>query len=152
MHATTDPRVFPFGVFTHDDPVQVLRRTALQRGVDARQDAGRTHIGVLVQTLTDLQPQAPQGDVIRHIGIPCRTEQDGVLVAQRIQPIFRHHDAVLAIVVGAPVEILELEFEIRAGSGNRLQHLATRRNHFFADAVPGNGGDAISFHGLHSWI
>ncbi len=111
VDAAADAGVLAFGVLAHDDPVQVLGLAALQRAVDAGQDARRAHIGVLVEALADLQAQAPQRDVIGNVRVAGRAEQDRVLVAQRVQAVLRHHDAVLAEVVAAPVEVLELEAE-----------------------------------------
>jgi hypothetical protein len=106
--------VFALGVLAHDDPVQVIGTAALERAVDAGQDARRSHVGVLVEALADLQAQAPQRDVVRDVRISGRAEQDGVLVADGVQAIGRHHHAVLAVVVAAPVEVLELEAEAAA--------------------------------------
>ena len=64
---------------------------ALQRRVDAGQDARRPHVGVLVEALADRQAQAPQRDVVGDVRVAGRAEQDRVLVAQRVQPVGRHH-------------------------------------------------------------
>ena len=90
---------------------EVVRAAALQRAVDAGQDARRPHVGVLVEALADLQAQAPERDVVGDVRVAGRAEQDRVLVAQRVQAVVRHHHAVLAVVVAAPVEVLELEAE-----------------------------------------
>jgi hypothetical protein len=52
-----------------------------------------------------------------------RAEQDRVLVAQGVEAVGRHHHAVLAVVVAAPVEVLEVEAEAVAGRGQGFQHL-----------------------------
>src|SRR5438876_727803 len=83
----------------------------IMRAVEARQDACRAHVGVLVEALADLQTQAPQRDVVGDVRVAGRAEQDRVLVANRVKAVLRHHDAVLAVVVTAPIEILELEAE-----------------------------------------
>ncbi len=111
VHAAADAGVFAFGVLADDDPVEVVRPAALQRRVDAGQDARRPHVRVLVEALADLQPQAPQRDVVRDVGIAGRAEQDRVHVADRVEAVGRHHHAVLAVVVAAPVEVVELEAE-----------------------------------------
>jgi hypothetical protein len=145
VHPAAHARVLAFGVLAHDDPVELLRRTALERRVDAGQDARGAHVGVLVEALADLQPQAPQGDVVGDVRIAGGAEQDRVLVAQGVQPVGRHHRAVLAVVVAAPVEILELEPQA-ALPGQFLHDPAPGRNHFLADAVAGDGCDAIGLH------
>ena len=79
-------------------------------------------------------------------GSPAEPNRIASLSAQRVEPVRRHHHAVLAEVVAAPVEVLELEAEGRARRGQRLQHLPAGGNDFLADAVSGNGGDAIGLH------
>jgi hypothetical protein len=69
VHAAADAGVLAFGVLAHDDPVEVVRTAALQRRVDAGQDARRPHVGVLVEALADLQPQAPQRDVVGDVRV-----------------------------------------------------------------------------------
>ena len=148
VDAAADAGVLALGVLAHDDPVQVLGPAALERAVDAGQDARRPHVGVLVEALADLQAQAPQRDVVGDVRVAGRAEQDRVLVAQRVQAVVRHHHAVRAEVVAAPVEVLELEAEPLAGGGQRLQHLLAGGNDFLADAVAGDGGDPVRLHGL----
>jgi hypothetical protein len=146
VHAAADAGVFAFGVLAHDDPVEVFAAAGAQRALKPRQDAGRPHVRVLVEALADLQPQAPQRDVVGNVRVAGRAEEDRVLVAQRIQAIGRHHRAVCAEVVAAPVEMLELEAKAGGGVGQGLQHLLAGRHHFLADAVAGNGRDAVSVH------
>ena len=141
-----DARVLAFGVLAHDDPVEVVRTAALQRAVDPGQDARRPDVGVLVEALADLQAQAPERDVVRDVRIAGGAEQDRVLVADRGQAVLRHHRAVPAEVVAAPVEVLEREAEAAARPGERLQHLLAGRNDFLADAVAGNGRDRVGLH------
>ena len=117
MDPAADTRVFTFRVFAHDDPIQIVSATALQWAVDARQDSGRTHVGVLIKSLADLQTQSPQRNVVGNVRIAGRAEQDRVLVAQCIQARSRHHHAMFAVVITAPIEILELEAKGTAGCG-----------------------------------
>ena len=52
-----------------------------------------------------------------------------------------------AIVVAAPVEVLELEARSRCCvRGERFEHLPPGGHDFLADAVAGDGGDAIGLH------
>ena len=101
------------------------------------------HVGILIESLADLQAQAPQRDVVRNVPVARGPEKDGVFAAQRIQSALRHHRAVLPIVVAAPVEIFEFEFKLIQCPGQHLEHLPPRGHNFLADAVAGNGGDAI---------
>ena len=109
MDATADTGVLTLRVLANDDPVQVVGSATFERAVDARQDTGRTDVGVLIKTLTNFQPQAPQRDVIGNVRVTGRTEQNGVLVTQCVQTVFGHHDAMRSVVIAAPVEVLELE-------------------------------------------
>src|SRR3546814_19956354 len=109
VYASTYARVFAFRVFTHDDPYKVVDGAALERCVDAGKNAGGTHIGVLIEALTDFQAQAPQRDVIGDIRIARRAEKNGVFVAQDVQPVFRHNDPVLAAVITDPNENFDIE-------------------------------------------
>jgi len=90
---------------------------------------------------------APQGDVVGDVRIAGRAEQDRVLVADRVQAVLRHHHAVRAEVVAAPVEVLELEAEVAARHGECFQHPLAGGNDFLADAVTGNGCDCVGLHG-----
>lgn len=75
-----------------------------------------------------------------------RAEQNRVLVTNRIESVGRHHHAMLAVVVAAPVEILELEAEGVAARRDGFQNAPARGYDFLADAVAGNGCDAIGLH------
>jgi hypothetical protein len=86
--------------------------------------------------------------VVGDVRIAGAAEQDRVLVAQCVQAVVRHHHAVRAVVVAAPVEVLELEAERGARLGEGFQHLPAGGNDFLADAVTGNGGDRIGLHAM----
>ncbi|MNR33320.1 hypothetical protein D3C85_1509850 [compost metagenome] len=71
-------------------------------------------------------------------------------MANGVQAVVRHHHAVFAEVVAAPVEILELELEAAAGRSQGFEHLLAGRHDFLADAVAGNGCDLVRLHGFVS--
>ena len=52
--------IFALGVLAHDDPVEFRTGDMAQRAGDARQDAGRTNVGILIERLADRQTQTPQ--------------------------------------------------------------------------------------------
>ena len=81
MHAAADAGIFAFRILAHDHPVELGPADVAQRAGDAGQDAGRPHIGVLVERLADREPQAPQRDVIGHVGRADRAEIDRVMRA-----------------------------------------------------------------------
>jgi hypothetical protein len=146
--AAADAGVLAFRVLAHDHPVEVVRAAALQRRVDAGQDARRPNVRVLVEPLADLQAQAPERDVVGDVRVAGGAEQDRVLAAQRVEAVGGHHLAVGAEPVAAPAEVLELEAEGRALGGQRLQHALPGRDDFLADAVAGDGRDSVGLHGL----
>jgi hypothetical protein len=111
---------------------------------------GRPHIGVLVERLADREPQAPQRDVIGHVGRAGRAEQDGVVALDQVAAVLRHERAGLLVALGAPVERVEGECKaavaLRAGG----QRLDPGGDHLGADAVAWYGCDAIGAHGKAS--
>ena len=106
-----DAGILALRVLAHDHPVELRPGDVAQRAGDARQDPGRTHIGVLVEGLADREAQAPERDVVRHVRRADRAEEDRVVVLDLLAPVRGHHHAVLLVVVRAPVEVVELEFE-----------------------------------------
>ena len=143
--------VLALGVLAHDHPVQVLGLAALERRVDAGQDARGPHVGVLVEALADLQAQAPQRDVVGDVRVTGRAKQDGVFAAQGIQPIGRHHHSVGAVPVAAPAKVFKLELQAGVAGGQGFEHTLASGNHFLADAVSGDGGDLIGGH-ADAWV
>ena len=84
MHAAADAGIFAFRVLAHDHPVELGPGDVAQRAGDAGQDAGRADIGVLVERLADREPQAPQRDVVGHVGRADGAEVDRVELAQLV--------------------------------------------------------------------
>jgi hypothetical protein len=113
---------------------------------DAGQNARGPHVRILIEALADLQAQAPQRHVIGNVRVTRRAEQDRVLVAERVESVGRHHHAMLAVVVAAPAEILELESESVAARGDRFEHTLAGGHDLLADAVAGNGCNAVGLH------
>ncbi len=147
MDAPAIAGIFALAVLAHDHPVEVARRAVAQRRRDARQHACRPHIGVLVEALADRQPQSPQRDVVGNVRIAHGAEEDRVATFQALQPVLRHHAAVLSVVVGAPGKMFDLEAEAAIARLERGEHAEPGGDDFFADAVGGNGGDSILAHG-----
>ena len=55
--------------------------------------------------------------------------------------------AVLAVVVGAPVEVVDLEREVAVARRQRVEHLEAGGDDLGADAVGRDGGDRVFAHG-----
>lgn len=67
MGSSALTRVFAFTILANDDPVEVASGGVAKRTLGAFEDLCRSHIGVLLERLTDGQTQAPERDVIRYI-------------------------------------------------------------------------------------
>ena len=67
VHATAVAGILALGVFPHHHPVDLI--TIVQRAFHPRQDTGRTHVGVLIETLADRQPQLlrAEWDIARYV-------------------------------------------------------------------------------------
>jgi hypothetical protein len=122
VRAAAAAGIFAFGVLAHDDPVEIADADIAQGRGHARQNLGRTDIGVLIKALADRQAKAPQRDVVGDIGRADRAEIDRVEFFQLGEPVGGHHDAVLPVIVGAPVEGFHGEGEIAGALRQRLQH------------------------------
>jgi len=141
VHAAAGARVFALGVLAHDHPIDVA--PAIERRLDARQHPRRPHIGVLIEALADRQAQAPERQVVGHVGRADRAKEDGIERLQALEAALGDVPAGLLEALGAPVEVLELEVE----AGRRtLEHLDARRDHFVADTIAGNGRDSVGVH------
>ena len=104
MNAPADTRIFALRVLAHDHPVELGPRHLAQRARYPRQDAGGADVGVLVERLADREPQAPEADMVRHVGRADGAEIDRIVVFDLLAAVVRHHAAGRAIKVRAPVE------------------------------------------------
>src|SRR3546814_20258405 len=110
--------------------------------------------GVLVEALSDRQPQLPEGDLIGNLGNADGAEVDGIEAAKRGDAVLGHHAPAATIAVGAPVEVLRLEGEAAIEAGNDIQHLEARGDDLGADTVAWDSGDPMLAHEIgraHVW-
>ena len=91
----------------------------------------------MVERLADREPQAPEADVIGHLGRADGAEIDRVVVLDLIEAVGRHHQAGRAIKVRSPVEAVEGEFDPALARGDRGERLEAGGNDLLADPVPG---------------
>ena len=56
--------VFTFGVLADYDPVEGTKGAVAQGGGNASEDPGGSHVGVLLEGLTEGEAEAPEGDVV----------------------------------------------------------------------------------------
>src|SRR5215470_15565216 len=135
MYAAADAGIFAFRVLAHDHPVELRTRYAPERAGDARQNAGWAHVGVLVERLTDGEPQTPQRDVVRHVGGAGGAKQDGVLALDQVEAVRRHEGAGLLVALAAPVEMIEGKGEAAVAPGACGERLHTGGDDLRPDAV-----------------
>ena len=146
MGAAADAGIFALGILAHDDPVEIARPDARQRASDARQHAGGAQIGVLVETLADIQPQLPKRNMVGNARVAGRAEIDCVERLQELAPVVRHHLAMFQVIVGAPGEGLDRELKSALALGQRPQHLDAGPDDLGPDPVARHGGDPVGLH------
>ena len=98
----------------------------------------------------DRDQQAPQRDVVGHVGSPDRAEEDRVAAAELLEPVGRHHPPVLDEVVAAPRVVRGFQFEAVL-LACRLKHFERGGRDFQADPVPRDHGDLVRPHGMESY-
>src|SRR6188768_4067620 len=98
MNTAANAGVFSFRIFPDNDPIKLGSGYMAQRAGDARKDAGRTNVRVLIQRLADREAQSPKRNMVGDVGRPNSAEIDRVELAQLFDAIGRHHHAVLLVV------------------------------------------------------
>ena len=143
VHHAAERRVFALGVLAHDEVVDVARLAARERAGHAIEQAHRAQVDVLVELAPELQQRTPQRDVVGHRRGPAdRAEVDRIDAGELLLPVLRHHPAVREVVVAArPFDLAQFEREAEA-LGRRVQDAQALGQHFLADAVAGDRGDA----------
>ena len=143
-HAAADRRVLAFGVLAHDDEVDVAGLAVGERRRECPASAGtgrrltywskprrnwisEPHSDTWSGTVAG-QPTAPKK--IASNGCSC------------VEPVLRHHPAVLGVVVAAPVEMRERELDAELARGG-LEHAQPFGHDFLADAVARHHRDAM---------
>ena len=133
--------VFALGVFAHHQEVDVAGQPAGQRAGHAGHQPRRPQVDVLVELAADGDDGFPDGDVVRHpVGRAHGAEQDGVVPADAVLPVGRHHAAFAQVMVAAPVEGFEGQSQAEPGVGG-FQYPQAFRHDFHADAVAGDHCD-----------
>ena len=84
--------------------------------------------------------------MIGHLRRADRAEIDRVMILDVLAAVRRHHQAGLAIIIGAPIELVEAPFHPALALGDRFQDLEAGRNDLLADAVARNDRDPIAPH------
>jgi len=102
MRSAAHSCVLAFGVLAYEEHVHVVRASPRQGGGDSGQEPARAQVGPQVETLPDLEDHAPERDVIGDGRVADRPEQHGVVGADDVERVCRHHPAVLVVVGRAP--------------------------------------------------
>ena len=129
------------------------REFVLQESVFTRTGVDRV-LQYAFELAAEFQQRAPQRYVIRHQRRPAYgAEEDGVEALELLEPVVRHHLAVLGVVVAAgPLEGGPFDADLEAARGC-LHHAYALGHDFLADAVAGDDCDALLAHGvlLKNW-
>ncbi len=149
-HLAADRRILTLGVLAHHPEVDVAGLAVGERARHARHQPHRPQIDVLIEFAAEQDQRAPQRDVVGHaVRHADGAEIDGVVLADLVFPILRHHAAVLFVIVATgEIEIVEPQLEaefLRRGfeDAHALGH------DLLANAVAGNDRDAVNAIGLH---
>ncbi len=156
IHLAADRGIFALGVFAHDEEIDIAGLAAGERRWNARHQAHRPQVDILVELAAELQERAPERDMVRHGFRPADgAEEDRVVAADLRLPVLRHHPAMGGVVVaGGEVEMVEGEVDLEL-AGGRFEDAQTLGHHFLADAVAGDDRDlqTIGRHvGLPSFV
>ena len=147
VHAAADRRVLALGVLAHDDEVDVARLAAGERRRDARHQPARAQVDVLVEAAAELDQRAPQRHVVGHRRRPA----DGTVVdrlearrAARTSPPASSGRASRSSRSSSRTAVNSKSMPWRRPAAS-----STRRpfgDHFLADAVARDDGDAMRGH------
>jgi hypothetical protein len=139
-------RVFAFGIFANDDPVEIGRGAASQRRGEPRKQSSRPEVHVLVETLADGKPETPEGDMVGDVRGAHGAEIDGVKRAQMNERVGRHHGAMLLVVLGSPREFSEVKAKVAGPLFEAAKHVETGGDDFWPDAVSRDHCDLMLAH------
>jgi len=138
--------VFTFRVLADNDPVQITGAHAFKRALYARQYPRRPDVGVLIERLTDRQPQPPQCEVIGHVRRAHCAKQNGLEGPELISTVCGHKRAFLFVAIATPVEVRHIQLESAIAFGQRCECTQASINHFNADTITRDGRNLVGFH------
>ena len=155
-HAPADRRIFALGILADDIEIDIPRHAFGKRRGHPGKKPDRPQIDILVEFPPEFQQRAPERDMVRNFLRPADSaEEQRVMAADPGFPVFRHHVAMLGVIVAAgKIEMIEMEWDIEAAGGG-FQRAYSFGHHFLADAVARNHRDIISvlchFHDPLEW-
>ena len=144
-HAPADGRIFALGVFAHDVEVDVAGNAARKRRGDTGKQPDRTKIDVLVEFAAEFQKRSPQRNMVwNFVRKPDGAEEDRVMTADLVFPVFGQHVAMFGvIIVAGKIEMIVIQIDVEP-AGHGLKNTKSFRHDFLADAVTGNDRDIES--------
>ena len=146
VEAAADLGIFALVVLADDQHVDVARLLAGERRRHAIEQADRPDIGVLLEVAPDRHQQRPQRHRVRHRRPADGAEEDRVMAGDAAEAVLRHHPAEAGVVIAAPVEFVPGDAEAPFAAGG-VDDAHALRDHFLADSVARNNGDARICHG-----
>ena len=117
-HAAADRRVLAFGVLAHDHEVDVARLARWRAATGCRASGGTgagSRTGRSGGGTGSASPTATRGRAPWRASRPRRRRSPRT-ARSCVEPVLRHHAAVLRVVVAAPVEVRELEVDAELAS------------------------------------
>ena len=146
IDAATDIRIFPLGVLTHDEHVDVARLLALEGRLDAFVKDGWSYVDVLIEGTANRQQQPLQGHMIGEAWIANRAQIDGIERGQCFERVLWHHAAMPEVVLRSPIEAHERERQIGDLHAQRLHDPDAFVHHLFAHPVAGDHRNGVLTH------
>jgi len=150
-HAASHRRILAFGIFSHDQEVDVTRAAVGQRRGNAGHQPRGPQVDVLVELAADLDQRSPYRFVVRHeVRRTHGAEVDGIVAANLLLPVLGHHRAVAYVVPAAPVEVIEGQRDAELAA-DLIEDAQPFRHDFSTDSVAGNHGNAMAAHWRAPW-
>src|SRR4051812_34865711 len=145
VKAAADGGVLALVVLAHHPEIDVPRFAIAQRRGHARHEADRADVCVLAEPAADRDEETPQRDVIGNAGESNRAEEDCVVLADPVEPVARHHLAVLLVMLAAPGKAVPLELHAELPP-SRLEHADSLGHDLVANPVSWNHRDPVALH------
>lgn len=135
--------VLALTVLADEQPVDRVVGCVAEIAVRAGERAHGPDVRVHLHGAADGEEQAPEGDVVRDIGVADAAEEDGVVGLESGEGVGGEVGALRFVAGGAPVEVCILELEGVQGGCQGGEDGERRGDDFDADAVARDGGDFV---------
>src|ERR1700761_3468127 len=88
--------------------------------------------------------------MVRYSGVADGAEEDGIVIAQAMYTVLRHHPASGFVAFAAPVKMPEAKADAKLYA-HGLENTQSLGNHFLPDPVSWNDCDGIGLHSVCRW-